>query len=158
MDRIFGNVNNRFKNVGNMEGKRMALKLVGFYAVGWTLRKLLKWTIFWSCHCKFYVRKFKNLWIKKMVKIVPQITCAEIGWVPESSCCLYLKGCCPLRICFLSHTCSTRVSWRVRWPPQVDHCSHCWPWPGDVSHNAAYRSAHSCWENCLETGNSRPRD
>ncbi|XP_062123203.1 uncharacterized protein LOC133836626 [Drosophila sulfurigaster albostrigata] len=42
MDRIFGNFNNRFKNVGNMEGKRMALKLVGFYAMGWTLRKLLK--------------------------------------------------------------------------------------------------------------------
>lgn len=30
------------KNIGNMEGKRMALKLVGFYALGWSLRKLLK--------------------------------------------------------------------------------------------------------------------
>ncbi|XP_017849779.1 uncharacterized protein LOC108604713 [Drosophila busckii] len=43
MDRIFNSgYNNQLKHIGNAEAKRMALKLVGFYAVGWTLRKLLK--------------------------------------------------------------------------------------------------------------------
>lgn len=42
MDRALKNLNGNIKNIGNIEGKRMALKLVGFYAMGWTLRKLLK--------------------------------------------------------------------------------------------------------------------
>lgn len=45
MDRAIKNLYvGNAKNIGNMEGKRMALKLVGFYALGWSLRKLIKWT------------------------------------------------------------------------------------------------------------------
>ncbi|KPU72840.1 uncharacterized protein Dana_GF26342 [Drosophila ananassae] len=42
MDRAFGNLENKFKCMVKAESKGMALKLVGFYAVGWTLRKLVK--------------------------------------------------------------------------------------------------------------------
>ncbi|KRF83291.1 uncharacterized protein LOC115772065 [Drosophila novamexicana] len=42
MDGMFGNLSQRFKQLSNVEGKRMAIKLVGFYAMGWTLRKLIK--------------------------------------------------------------------------------------------------------------------
>ncbi|EDX14622.1 GD21322 [Drosophila simulans] len=42
MDRVVGNFENKFKHLVKAESKGMALKLVGFYAVGWTLRKLVK--------------------------------------------------------------------------------------------------------------------
>ncbi|XP_034128144.1 uncharacterized protein LOC117583736 [Drosophila guanche] len=42
MDRVFGNVQDKLKSMMKMESKGMALKLVGFYAVGYTLRKLIK--------------------------------------------------------------------------------------------------------------------
>ncbi|XP_032593270.1 uncharacterized protein LOC116805443 [Drosophila grimshawi] len=42
MDTMFGKLHNRFKTVGNVESKRTAIKLIGFYAMGWTLRKLIK--------------------------------------------------------------------------------------------------------------------
>ncbi|XP_020811700.1 uncharacterized protein LOC110186771 [Drosophila serrata] len=41
MDRVFGNVEYKFKAL-TKDGKGLALKLTGFYAVGWTLRKLVK--------------------------------------------------------------------------------------------------------------------
>ncbi|XP_017144641.1 uncharacterized protein LOC108157204 [Drosophila miranda] len=42
MDRFFGNIENKLKTKMKVESKGMALKLVGFYAVGYTLRKLVK--------------------------------------------------------------------------------------------------------------------
>ncbi|KRG01049.1 uncharacterized protein LOC26527576 [Drosophila mojavensis] len=42
MDGMLGNLSGRFKQLQNVEGKRMAIKLLGFYAMGWTLRKLIK--------------------------------------------------------------------------------------------------------------------
>lgn len=45
MDRVVGNFENKFKHLVKAESKGMALKLVGFYAVGWTLRKLVKWSV-----------------------------------------------------------------------------------------------------------------
>ncbi|XP_017083006.1 uncharacterized protein LOC108115877 [Drosophila eugracilis] len=42
MDNAVGNFGDKFKCLVKAEGKGMALKLVGFYAVGWTLRKLVK--------------------------------------------------------------------------------------------------------------------
>ncbi|XP_030370798.1 uncharacterized protein LOC115621319 [Scaptodrosophila lebanonensis] len=42
MDNVFGNFENKFKHVSNAEGKKIALKLFGFYAVRWTLRKIIK--------------------------------------------------------------------------------------------------------------------
>ncbi|KQS52197.1 uncharacterized protein Dere_GG26885 [Drosophila erecta] len=42
MGTMDGNFENKFKHLVKAESKGMALKLVGFYAVGWTLRKLVK--------------------------------------------------------------------------------------------------------------------
>ncbi|KRF99442.1 uncharacterized protein Dwil_GK27235 [Drosophila willistoni] len=42
MDRVYGNIENKFKYLSKAEGKGMALKLFGFYAVGYTLRRLMK--------------------------------------------------------------------------------------------------------------------